>query len=348
MAGKKNGRKPNGRNGRRGNGFRRNGNRGRGLRTNATSVVAQGVGAISNVPFGSRVGGDLRCWDAKLPMHLPLPRAVGPYLVMRTTRRFQSSARALVFGTYKWRPSGSTIAYGGGWSPICAVHDYAGADPINGHLNTVTKVMPMDGLGKACTVCPSALSVQVMNPGALMETTGIIYAGVMNTQAAIGGRSESYDSYFDKFIEFQSPRLLSAGKLALRGIQINSYPLNMAELSEFTPIQQDVDDTVTWAPGSVDFSPTGFAPVMVYNSSGPSLALEYLVTTEWRVRFDLDHPASSAHRQHPVASDQLWGSLMAKASALGNGVLDIADVVSNVGKAVSQFQKAAPLLALAP
>ncbi len=347
MAGKKNGRKSNG-NPRRRNGVGRNGNGRRGLRSNATSVVAQGVGAISNVPFGSRVGTDLRVWDAKMPMHLPLPRAVGPYLVMRTTRRFSSDARCLVFGTYKNRPSGSTIAYGGGWTNICCAQDAVAADAIYGIGNAMTKVMPMDGLGPACTVVPSALSVQIMNPGALMDTTGIVYAGVMHTQAAIGGRTESWDDYFAKFIEFQSPRLMSAGKLALRGVQINSYPLNMSALAEFTPITQEVDATTDWRPGSVDWSPTGFAPIMVYNSTGPDLTLEYLVTTEWRVRFDLDHPASSAHRQHPVASDQLWANLMSKASALGNGVMDIADVVSNVGKVVSQFQKTAPLLALAP
>jgi hypothetical protein len=223
------------------------------------------------------------------------------------------------------------------------VLDVNAADLIGAPNNAITKVMPMDGLGLACTVVPSALSVQVMNPGALMNTTGIIYAGVMNTQAAIATRPETFDSYFEKFIEFQSPRLMSAGKLALKGVQINSYPLNMSELADFTTIEQDVDETTTWSASTNDFNPTGFAPIMVYNANGPNLPLEFLVTTEWRVRFDLDHPASSAHRQHPVPSDQIWANLMSKASSLGNGVMDIADVVSNLGRVAQQVQKASPL-----
>merc|ERR1712066_1193278 len=105
----------------------------------------------------------------------------------------------------------------------------------------------MSGLGKACTAVPSALSVQIMNPEPLNSTEGIVYAGVMTTQAAIADRTESYDHYFEKFIEFQSPRLMSAGKLALRGVQISSYPLNMASLAEFTTLAPDVDHKITWS-----------------------------------------------------------------------------------------------------
>lgn len=310
------------------------------MRSYAPGVLAQGVGAIANVPFGSTTGTDLRCWDAKMPMHLPLPRAVGPYLVMRTTRRYQSVARCNVFGTFKYKPSST---HGGGWSTICAVHDHTVTNPISAVNNAYTKVMPMNGLGLACTVTPSAFTVQIMNPNSLMNTSGIVYAGVMHTQAAIATRPETWDDYFDKFIEFQSPRLMSAGKLALKGVQINSYPLNMAELADFTTIEQDVDELTTWSESSNVFNPTGFAPIMVYNAQAPDLSLEYLVTTEWRVRFDLDHPASSAHRQHGIASDRLWAYLMSKATAMGNGVLEIADLVSNAGQVAKQMK---PLLAL--
>lgn len=329
--------------GKRRNGGNGGGRRGpRGMRTNAAAVLGQGVGAINNLPFGSRVGTDLRCWDAKLPMHLPLPRAIGPYLVMRTTKRYHSFKRAQVFGTFKYTNVGAHFT--SNWSTICGCHDVIASDPIVGPSNTLTTCMPMDGLGAACTVVPSAFSVQIMNPGAIGETSGMVYAGVMNTQAAISGRTESWDDYFDKFIEFQSPRIMSAGKLAIRGVQINSYPLNMNALSDFTTIQQDTSGVVTWSPnGAV---PCGFAPILVYNNNVPALGLEFLVTTEWRVRFDLDHPASSAHRQYPVATDHLWANLMSKATALGNGVMDISDVVSNIGNAWQKVAKFRPLLAL--
>jgi len=340
MAGGKNGGarpRKNGRGNGNGNGGRR---RNGGARTNAASVQAQGVGAVTRSAFGSRAGVDLRVWDAKLPMHLPLPRAVGPYLVMRTTMRFESNSKAECFGTFKYKPSST---YGGGWSTICDIHAINSTLGINAGGNSHTNVMPLDGLGLACTLVPSAFSVQMMNPNALTSTAGIIYAGCMNTQAAIAGRAESWDGYFSKFIEFQNPRLISAGNMALRGKQINSYPLNMSELADFTTIEQDVEDLAfTWSPASNNVNPTGFAPILVYNPS--EVNIEYLVTTEWRVRFDLDNPASSAHQQHSVATDQLWSNLMARATSLGNGVLDIADVVSNVGQIAQQYK---PLLAIA-
>jgi hypothetical protein len=264
---------------------------------------------------------------------------------MRTTKRVHSIKRAQVFGTFKYVPTGLTTQ-GAQWTTICGAHDVIASDPINGNNNCVTTCMPMDGLGLACTVVPSAFSVQIMNPGAIGETSGMVYAGVMNTQAAINGRTESWDTYFDKFIEFQSPRIMSAGKLAIRGVQINSYPLNMAALSDFTTLMQDTSKTTSWTPTSNGWNPVGFAPILVYNNNVPNLGLEFLITTEWRVRFDLDHPASSAHRQYPVASDQLWAALMSKATALGNGVIDISDVISNIGQAWQKVARFKPLLAL--
>jgi hypothetical protein len=324
------------------NGRRRGQRVGTGMRTYAPNVLAQGVGAVTTRPFGSTPGVDLRVWDAKMPMHLPLPRAIGPYLVMRTTRRFSSANRCLIFGTFKQAaPSKVHSADGGGWSSICCAHDVNMAANISAANNTLFKTMPMTGLGPACTLVPSALSVQIMNPNPLSTTEGIVYAGVMNTQAKVAGRAEHWGDYFDKFVEFQTPRLLSAGKLALRGVQINSYPLNMTPLSDFTQLNHVADKIDTWAYPDNELEPTGFAPIMVYNTGQNLLDLEYLVTIEWRTRFDLDHPASSAHKQHPIASDATWANLMTKASNFGNGVIDIADTISNVGKVVNQYTKAA-------
>jgi hypothetical protein len=314
--------------------------RGGGQRANATKVLAQGVGSTVTVPFGSRVGSDLRVWDAKLPMHLPLPRAVGPYLVVRTTRRFRTDARCLVFGAFQ---TNHNAAMGSNspaeWSNCFCMHDVLHTNSISGASNCIQQSMPMEGLGSAVTLCPSAISVQIMNPGAIGNTEGIVYAGVMPTQAAVRSRTESWDSYFDKFVEYQTPRLMSAGKLALRGVQINSYPLNMSPLSDFTTLNNDKTgggggDVITW--NSIAPQPVGFAPILVYNTGGENpldanLFLEYLCTVEWRVRFDLDNPASSAHVHHPVATDQLWNRLMSSASSLGNAVIDIAEPIANAG-----------------
>jgi len=318
-------------------------------RSSAQQVLAQGVGAAPRKAFGAgNYATDLRVWDAKLPMHLPLPRAVGPYTVIRTTRRVQLGTKVAIFGCFKY-PPGSTLAAGvdspaGQWTDICVVTDVNAGLNINDNQNVRAFTSPMSGLGAAATVCPSAFSVQVMNPEALQTTNGIVYMGTMNTQAKIADRFESWDGYGDKFIQFQNPRLMSAGKLALRGVQIDSYPLNMGDISDFTPLHQaSVNDAFNFT--SDQAAPSGWAPIVVVNANQPSGPdLEFLVTTEWRVRFDLDNPASAGHSHHRVASDSLWDSLTRSACARGHNVRDIADIISDAGSLASSAMSTAGVL----
>lgn len=272
----------------------------------------------------------MHCWDAKHHAHLALPRAVGPYTTIRATRRISLNTVANVIGTFQTQNVASSQP--GEWTDVVLVTDVSSSNPISASPNAQSFAMPLSGLGEAATLVPSALSVQVMCPTALQTASGIIYAGVMNTQAAIGGRSETWDSYMEKFVQYQNPRLLAASKLALRGVQINSYPLNMSQVSKFTPLRNDPDGTFTYGTGTHE--PTGWAPIIIYNPS--SADLELLITVEYRVRFDLDHPASASHTHHPVAPDAVWDRMVRNAVALGNGVMDIADVVANTGMAVGR------------
>lgn len=305
--------------------------RSNGMRSNATRVLAQGVGSVPKQAFGAKNAATLAVWDAKLLHHLPLPRAVGPYLVVRTTKRFQVDARDVIIGTFK-TPAAETGDFTGDWSNVCAIYDVNGSLPIGDPNNAAVITTPLSFLtsGTSMATCvPSALTVQILNPEPLQTTTGIVYAGVMNTQARVGGRTESWDDLMGRFVQYQSPRLMSAAKLALRGVQISSYPLSMTPISEFTSLHPDVDAVVTFGPRHPE--PVGWAPILVYNPQG--VALEYLVTTEWRVRFDLANPASAAHVQHPIATDGLWHNLCRQASALGHGVRDISEVVANGAQA---------------
>jgi hypothetical protein len=121
--------------------------------------------------------------------------------------------------------------------------------------------------------------------------------------------------------------MLSGGKLALRGVQTSSYPLNMNALAEFTTLNE-LDDNAdfTW---DQTLRPRGFAPIFMYNIDGETL--EYLVTTEWRVRFDLTNAASAGHTLHRQSSDIVWGELMELAASRGCGVMDIPDVAATGG-----------------
>ena len=272
----------------------------------------------------------LACWDATKPMHLPLPRAVGPYTTVRVTKRFSSTARDLVFGTYR----GSNDH----WTNVCCLEDALGTDPINGTNNVVYHTLPLAGLSSGSsglTATPSAFTVQVMNPEPLNVTGGIVYGGIMNTQAKIVDRTETWDSYMGNFIAYQAPRMMSAGKLALRGVKASSYPLSMSQLSEFTPLGVFSDTTTTLSTANAGHvEPHGFAPILVNNPQ--SIDLEYLVTVEFRVRFDLLNPASAGHTHHPVSSDSTWDAMIRKAVALGHGFIDIVDTVANAGSAASK------------
>lgn len=210
---------------------------------------------------------------------------------------------------------------------------------MNAPNNAYYYASDLGGIGAAATIVPAALTLQVMNPNALQTTSGIIYGGVMNTQAAVSNRAETWASYANKFVEFQNPRILTAPKLALRGVQINSYPLNMTALSDFAPVTGlgNTEGVFNWDATSGDLEPRGFAPIVIYNATDDTPpTLEYLVTTEYRVRFDLDNVASASHTQHPLATDRCWADLMSRATSLGNGVIDIVEGVANMGQMINR------------
>lgn len=300
-------------------------------RANAGRVLATGAGATVPRAMGGVKSYSLACWDAKSTQHLPLPISTGPYSVIRATRRVTVAQQANIIGTFAVpRNLGSSDNFhpnAGDWSEVVMVSSAAINQPINGLTNTLTSTVNLDGLGDAATLVPSALSVQIMCPTALQTASGMLYAGLMNTQAAIGARSETWGSYMEKFIQFQNPRILTASQLALRGVQINSYPINLGALTRFTPLYKTADSLVTYNYAAEE--PTGFAPIVIYNTLG--IDLEVLITIEYRIRFDLDHPASASHTFYGTAPDQVWDRLTRQASSKGNGVIDMPASVANTG-----------------
>lgn len=213
------------------------------------------------------------------------------------------------------------------------ISDEISSNPINGANNTIYNSIDLGGLGEAATLVPAALTVQIVCPDNLAAdgAKGVVYAGVMNTQAAITNRAETWDTYMNRFVQFQSPRMLAATKLALRGVTINSYPLDMSEVSDFTLLSKRPAEQVS-THNNDQPDPAGWAPICIYNPQGAEL--ELLITVEYRVRFDLDHPASASHTHHEVATDSTWNRLTRQAASLGHGVMDIADMVANMGAAV--------------
>lgn len=324
----------------------RNGPRPRG---HAPRGVAQGQGGTAPLAFGSakskrkgkkqKAKGQkrsyyLNAWNAFSPYHLALPRAVGEYTVTRGTKEIQTSSKLLIIGTWQYsadngHAQATQTGAGRNWSDVVAL----GCSDLTKHPSESAWTpfkMPMltTGLGSHAQCVPSACSVQIMNGNALQTTSGMVYIGKLKVQPQYAGDDvDTAQDISDNFVSYMAPRLCSAGKLAFKGVHVDSHPLNMNRLSDFTQIYKGFTGSVGAWPA--DLTPTGFTPIVIYNPNG--ISLNYLVCHEYRTRFELFNPASASHKYHSPSTDMEWSSLVKKATELGSGALDIADVVAKSG-----------------
>lgn len=311
--------------------------------------IAQGAGGTATVAFGAskkrgrnpvkkkilktkqKPSRHLDCWNAFSPSHLALPRAVGEYTVTRGTRQITTNDKLIIVGTWQFSWDASELSKGSGrnWASVCAL----GCDSLTVKPNEIGWTpykMPMldNGLGEHCQVTPSACSVQIMNGNALQTTSGFAYIGKLKVQPAYAGDTvDTAGDIGDNFVSYMAPRLCSAAKLALRGVHVDAHPLNMNRLADFTQIYRGFNaGTTAWQDNLV---PVGFTPIVIYNPNG--IELNLLVCHEYRTRFELFNPACSSHKYHPPSTDSSWADLVKRATDLGCGALDIADVVAKSG-----------------
>ena len=306
------------------------GKRSKPARSTATVVLAQGTAALPRSSFGSKVSGKrqnvgslVKCLDARLPRTLGLPRAVGPYTVIRTSTIISSSARVIMFAPFM-RESSS----GKQWFNWCGVADVDTNLPVNGASNTTPITMPVDALGGAAEVVPAALTVQVMNPASLQNAAGMFAMGRVNQQLQIGGSTETWHAWKDRLVSFQSLRMMSGGKLALRGVKCSAAPLNMTEYADFASLYQTDGTNVTW---TNFMQPSALTPIVFLHANEATLNMEFMVTIEWRVRFDPSHPASASHTHHDTLSDEAWNNVSRAMAYAGHGVEELSEDVSEAG-----------------
>jgi hypothetical protein len=311
--------------------------------------IKQGVGAVNRAAF-PRVKSVRRkpktirngvtsmpamrhALNALHPCHLALPRSVGSYSVIRTTDNINANKTLMVFGCLKSPRTGYSET---AWTNVIAVGSEAAASPINGTNNTL--LCTSSGLDSSAInlsrMVPSAITVQIMNPEALQTTNGIVYIGRSKTVLDLNNDTRSWSTLANQLMQYSSPRLCSAGKLALRGVQVNAIPNNMSVLSDFVPRgvvegSSGGFKTVTWDNSDFGGDFEGFAPIFVYNAG--NIGLQFLVTIEWRMRFDPLNPAYAGHTFHPPATESMWHKVVSTAQSMAHGVEDIADVVADVG-----------------
>lgn len=304
-------------------------------RANGQNVLAQGVAAAPKKAFGTRTAGKkvtkkqlMASMNALVPYTLGLPRAVGPYTVIRTSATHTTGKSFVMFCPLLRRNVGTEAER---WYAACGLEDVSSTSAINAADNC--RMIPMNlTLGGMADAVPASMTVQIMNGEALQTTTGIFYMGRVSQQMVAAGETRTWDSLRDQFISYFRPRLLSAGKLALRGVQCNALPLDMGDYSNFTGVQNSLSQPFTWEEEST--APACLTPIVFAHSNGASSAeITFLVTMEWRVRFDPSHPAASSHTHHPTTEDKVWDELVGSADKMGHGVVDIAESVAELGEA---------------
>jgi len=300
-------------------------------------VLAPGVGKVPRNPFGSVPGYTLSAWDALHVQHMPLPRSVGPYAVVRVTRIFRSNSQYSVFGV--------AVNNSGAWTNTGCFQSINPAAAINAVDNCYCTRVPtpttVSGEFSTTNVVPAAMTVQVMNPNPLQTTNGLVIASVCPTMLQIIDNTRPWEGLADKVVSYMKPRMLSAPKLALRGVQMQSYPMNMSAMANFEKMQNVVDGPVTLSSSSTnggDQYLCGLAPMVVCNEDEANLT--YAMTVEYRVRFDIANPAVASHVHHGISSDKTWDNMVKAAVNLGNGVRDIADVVASAGQAINSIRNA--------
>lgn len=213
------------------------------------------------------------------------------------------------------------------WFDWCGVEPVDPTKSVSENVNTNPINMPMLGLESACEVVPAALTVQVMNPASLQTADGVYAMARVNQQLSVGGSSVTYDNLGARVISFYSPRILTGGKLALRGVKCSAYPLDMSEYSNFSPIN-NIDDPFTWTARQRSAALT---PIVFVQENATPREIEFMVTIEWRVRFDPGNPATASHTHHDTLPDEVWNGVVKTMSGFGHGVEELGEDAAAYG-----------------
>jgi len=282
--------------------------------------ITQNVAVSVTTPFGDNPKpATIQCGlDAFNPCSVPLPRAIGDYTVVRTTQVLTIKDPVMLFGPiYDGRTTAKM------WSSAFCQSSPTVGTAINAANNTrITCFDTMNNDNWAyARMVPAAFSVQLMNPNALQTTAGIVYAGRARQMIGLANKTITWDALAQELVSYSNPRLMSAGKLALMGVQMDAVPFDMNAMSDFQTRYASSNGLYTNTDPAFKFD--AMAPLYVYNPEG--IPLQFLICCEWRVRFDPSNPAYAANTYHQPSSLGYWDKLQRVASYVGNGVQDIID-----------------------
>lgn len=320
------------RNGGKGKGSRNGKGNGKGKNRNGSGRASRGLRGITqsvalsvNNAFGDTAKPQtiVQGLDAFDSSHVPLPRAVGDYTVIRTTEVFSGTNKFNLYGPMKTQVGNGSEA----WSNVCAVRsnrlsstELGDSVGTNSNEKRTFTAMSTGAWGNS-RLTPAAFTVKVMNPEALQTTSGIVYIGRARQMLNPGGDTRTWDEFAQELVSYSSPELCAAGRLALRGVKVDAVPYDMNSLADFRPLAQGTNTNFVWSNDDLVYD--GFAPIFVYNPN--AVDLQIMICCEWRVRFDPSNPAYASHTYHRPSTPGYWDRVQRIGSALGNGVMDLAE-----------------------
>jgi len=296
----------------------------RGYRGVTQSVAVSVNNAYGDTAKPQAIAKGLDAFDTS---HVPLPRAVGDYTVVRTTEIFPSGSQFNLFGPMMAKDATGNQT----WSNICAISSGATnwegrADhPVNQAGATIRRTFESMSPGSwswnNVKVTPAAYTVKIMNPEALQTTSGIVYIGRAKQMLNPGGDTRTYEQLAQSLVSYSTPELCAAGRLAMRGVKVDAVPYDINALADFRTMSLNANGNFSWEDDSLMYD--GFAPIFVYNPN--KVNLQFMVCCEWRVRFDPGSPAYATHAYHQPSTLGYWDRVQRLGSALGNGVMDLAE-----------------------
>lgn len=289
-----------------------------------------------------------RAFNALDPYHLPLARATGPYTVWRSSTQFQTNSPVVILGVF--RAMSDTAAVGPNspvWANTCAVYSNAIGAAINAALGTTAIGYDFSGIGgdNTAVLAPAAATFQVRCPTALLNAAGTVYGTRMKSDLSLAGSTRTWSQLATQIFSTQSMRAMTAAQLCTKGVKVDLLPVDLAEVEDFRAVGTLANGSFTWDgtgdPNWHDFlAPSGFAPAVIYNPT--NAVLDFVCTTEWRLRFDPSNPGAAGHMVFPAASPGVWNGIVTEGHALAeSGFEDIeyvaqgADRVAKVAASVA-------------
>lgn len=267
--------------------------------------------------------------------HLPLPRQVAPYSVVRSIENFtlSTSGTTQIWCFIPLMQSGSTAAANAkdratsycGWRKLDTTQSPStnGIDWLN-----------MTGIGSHASgaeLVPCALTVRVTCPTAVQTASGQFWLGRWNV-AAEPRNYTTYDDMRNGFMAFGHPRPLTAAKLAFEGVEVSAVPRDQTDYSQFLPFNPAnvaaITSSGTYTNVDSRYCWPGMTPIFLLSDATPvGTTLNIQVAVECRWRFEMDNVAASTHVEHPAISLDKSNKLIA--AQKGNGVGKISQAPAN-------------------